>query len=227
MSMKIALVDDNNINRSNFLQKVSAFDDLDVCVVASDGNEFLEILKGLPLSKLPEVVFMDIQMPSLNGIDTIRIAKALHNNMHFIVLTVFEDEDTIFDAIAAGAAGYLLKHESYLTIREAIVEITEYGGAPMSPAIARKTLRLLGQRKQQEPAGQNHSIFETLLTDREREVLQHMINGYDAKRIAELTGISTLTVRKHIANVYTKLHVNSRAQVISMAHKYNWSNSPE
>ena len=114
-----------------------------------------------------------------------------------------------------------------LTIREAIVEITEYGGAPMSPAIARKTLRLLGQRKQQEPAGQNHTIFETLLTDREREVLQHMINGYDAKRIAELTGISTLTVRKHIANVYTKLHVNSRAQVISMAHKYNWTNSPE
>ena len=218
--MKIALVDDNNINRSNFLQKVSAFEDLDVCVVAADGNEFLDMIKGLPLSKLPEVVFMDIQMPALNGIDTIRIAKALHNNMHFIVLTVFEDEDTIFDAIAAGASGYLLKHESYLTIREAIVEITEYGGAPMSPAIARKTMELL--RNAAPPVVAEKTAAGSVLSDREMEILKEMVTGKNYKAIGEKLFISPLTVRKHTANIYEKLHVNSRAQVINLAHKNKW-----
>lgn len=219
--MKIALVDDNAVNRSNFLQKVAGFPDVEVNIIAADGHEFLEKIKGLPMQQLPLVVFMDIQMPGLNGIDTIKLAKAQHESIHFIVLTVFEDDDTIFEAIEAGASGYLLKHESHHSIREAIREVLEFGGAPMSPAVARKTLKLLGQRKNTESQPQN-SIIDTLLTDREHEILQHMVNGYDAKRIAEITGISTHTVRKHIANVYNKLHVNSKAQVISMAHKNNW-----
>lgn len=221
--MKIGLVDDNAVNRSNFMQKVAQFTDLDVTLIATNGHDFLEKLKGLPLVQQPVVVFMDIQMPQLNGIDTIKLAKALYSSIHFIVLTVFEDDDNIFEAIQAGAAGYLLKHESHHTIREAIDEILEYGGAPMSPAIARKTLKLLGQ-KNIAPIKEKASdtIFDTLLSEREREVLTHMVNGYDAKRIAEIISISTLTVRKHIANIYTKLHVNSKAQVISLAHKNNW-----
>lgn len=219
--MKIALVDDNPVNRNNFVQKASQFSDIELSLVATNGHEFLEMLKGLPLQQLPLIVFMDIQMPGLNGIDTIKMAKAIYDNIHFIVLTVFEDDDTIFEAIQAGASGYLLKHESHHTIREAIKEVLEFGGAPMSPAIARKTLRLLGQRKN-NLVQTNSSVIESLLTDREREVLQHMVNGYDAKRIAEITNISTLTVRKHIANIYTKLHVNSKAQIITMAHKNNW-----
>ncbi|HNR18988.1 MAG TPA: response regulator transcription factor [Bacteroidia bacterium] len=223
--MRIGLVDDNPVNRSNFMQKVAQFIDLDVSLTAINGHEFLEKLKGLPLIQQPVVVFMDIQMPQLNGIDTIKLAKALYPSIHFIVLTVFEDDDNIFEAIQAGASGYLLKHESHHTIREAIDEILEYGGAPMSPAIARKTLKLLGQKnlaEQKEKAKNNESVLENLLSEREREVLTHTVNGYDAKRIAEITGISTLTVRKHIANIYTKLHVNSKAQVISLAHKNNW-----
>ncbi len=218
--MKIALVDDNALNRSNFVQKVAQFSDLDLSIIATDGHDFLEQMKGLPLQQLPLVVFMDIQMPGLNGIDTIKLAKSLYSTVHFIVLTVFEDDDTIFEAIQAGASGYLLKHENYHSILQAIQEVTEYGGAPMSPAIARKTLKILGQKKNVEHS--NTSVLESLLTERELEVLQHLVNGYDAKRIAEITGISTLTVRKHIANVYNKLHVNSKAQVISMAHKNNW-----
>lgn len=223
--MRIGLVDDNPVNRSNFMQKVAQFIDLDVSLTAVNGHEFLEKLKGLPLIQQPVVVFMDIQMPQLNGIDTIKLAKPLYPSIHFIVLTVFEDDDNIFEAIQAGASGYLLKHESHHTIREAIDEILEYGGAPMSPAIARKTLKLLGQKnlaEQKEKAKNNESVLENLLSEREREVLTHTVNGYDAKRIAEITGISTLTVRKHIANIYTKLHVNSKAQVISLAHKNNW-----
>lgn len=219
--MKIGIVDDNAVNRNSFMQKVQPFAELEVALVAKSGDEFLEKIKGLPLSQLPAVVFMDIEMPGLNGIDTIKLAKSLHSSIHFIILTVFEDDDNIFEAIQAGASGYLLKHESHLTIREAIDEILEYGGAPMSPAIARKTLRLLGQKKNSQPADVS-IVIESLLSDRECEILLHMVNGYDAKRIGEITDISTLTVRKHIANIYTKLHVNSKAQVISLAHKNNW-----
>jgi DNA-binding NarL/FixJ family response regulator len=164
---------------------------------------------------------MDIEMPGLNGIETIKLAKPIHDSMHFIVLTVFEDEENIFEAIQAGASGYLLKHESHHTLHESIREVLEFGGAPMSPAIARKTLKLLGQQKNQE-ARSSTDLIDSLLSEREREVLMHMVNGYDAKRISELINISTLTVRKHISNIYHKLHVNSKAQVISLAHKNHW-----
>ena len=97
--MRIGLVDDNPVNRNNFMQKVAQFSDLDVSLIAVNGHEFLEKLKGLPLIQQPVVVFMDIQMPQLNGIDTIKLAKALYPSIHFIVLTVFEDDDNIFENI--------------------------------------------------------------------------------------------------------------------------------
>jgi DNA-binding NarL/FixJ family response regulator len=218
--IKIALVDDNQINRNSFVQKINQFSNIELCINASSGHEFLETIKGLPFHLLPSIVFMDIEMPDLNGIETIRLSKPIHDEMHFIVLTVFEDEENIFEAIQAGATGYLLKHESHQTIYNAIIEVMEFGGSPMSPAVARKTLRLLGQQTNYDKP-QNH-LMDVLLSEREQEVLKHMVNGYDAKRIGELTNISTLTVRKHIANIYTKLHVNSKAQIISMAHKNHW-----
>ncbi|MFZ4752985.1 MAG: response regulator [Chitinophagaceae bacterium] len=219
--IRIALVEDNTVNRNSFIQKIAHFNDLDLVINAKHGHEFLEAIKNLPAHLMPQVVFMDIEMPMLNGIDTIHLAKPLHEDIHFIILTVFEDDENIFAAVQAGASGYLLKHESHQTIYDAIIEVKEYGGAPMSPAIARKTLRLLGQPKSTDTQNRP-DIVDTLLSEREREILMHMVNGYDAKRIAEITQISTLTVRKHIANIYNKLHVNSKAQVISMAHKNHW-----
>ena len=219
-TIKIALVDDNQINRNSFVQKINSFHNIELIINASSGHEFLESIKGLPQHLLPSIVFMDIEMPELNGIETIQLSKPIHEEMHFIVLTVFEDEENIFEAIQAGATGYLLKHETDQSIYNAIIEVLEFGGSPMSPAIARKTLRLLGQQKSYDKP--QSELLDVLLSEREQEVLKHMVNGYDAKRIAELTNISTLTVRKHISNIYTKLHVNSKAQVISMAHKNHW-----
>lgn len=216
------MVDDNPVNRNSFVQKINHYPDIDLCILADSGHSFLEQIQHLPLKLLPQVVFMDIEMPELNGIDTIRMAKPLHDGIHFIVLTVFEDDDNIFAAIQAGASGYLLKHESDQTLHRSIHEVLEFGGAPMSPAIARKTLRLLEQQKTPLPSSTKSDFFDNLLSDREKEILHHMVNGYDAKRIAELTQISTLTVRKHISNIYSKLHVNSKAQAISMVHKNNW-----
>jgi len=217
--IRIALVEDNYVNQRNFVQNIRLFPDLKLTILAASGEEYLDKIKSMPPNLLPAVVFMDIQMPGMNGIDTIRLAKAHSNAINYIVLTVFEDEDYIFEAIKAGAIGYLLKHANYLSIYDAITEVLEYGGAPMSPAIARKALRMLNKPKLE---ASEHDKILSLLTDREREVLQNLVNGYDAKRMGEILDINTLTIRKHIANIYTKLHVNSKAQVISLAYQNKW-----
>jgi DNA-binding NarL/FixJ family response regulator len=217
--IRIGLVEDNCVNQRNFVQNIKLFPDLKLTILASSGEEYLDKIKSMPPNLLPVVVFMDIQMAGISGIETIKLAKAHSSAINYIVLTVFEDEDYIFEAIKAGAIGYLLKHANYLSIYDAITEVLEYGGAPMSPAIARKALKMLN--KPQPEADENDKIL-SLLTDREREVLQNLVNGYDAKRIAEILDVNTLTIRKHIANIYTKLHVNSKAQVISLAYQNKW-----
>ncbi len=188
---------------------------------AHNGNHCLEELAGLPHNNLPQVLFMDIEMPELDGIETIRMAKSLYPQIHYIVLTVFDDDEKIFEAIKAGASGYLLKHDPATVLEEAIINVLEYGGAPMSPAIARKALQLLSVSPQPAEKQQGTTLPSTL-TEREKEVLQHMVSGWDAKRISSELNISVLTIRKHIANVYDKLHVNSKAQAISLAHKQKW-----
>ncbi len=221
MKFRVALTEDNKINRNSFMQKMHAVDNLSLVFSAENGNQCLEELKGLPHQQLPQVVFMDIEMPELDGIDTIRMAKALYPQVHFIILTVFEDDDKIFEAIKAGASGYLLKHEPASVLVDAVQSVLEYGGAPMSPAIARKTLKLLSLTNAGTEVEQGR-IPDTI-TEREHEILQHMIKGWDAKRISSEVNISVLTVRKHIANIYDKLHVNSRAQIITLAHKNKWT----
>lgn len=220
MSFKIALTEDNPVNRNTFQLKARQLNDFDIVFVAENGHECLEALKGMPEAKLPQVIFMDIEMPEMNGIEAINIAKTLYPKIHFVVLTVFDDDDKIFEAIKAGASGYLMKHESAEVLRDSVVNVLENGGAPMSPAIARKALHLLSQTTRS--AEDAHGHLPTGITEREKEILQHTVNGWDAKRIAANLNISTLTVRKHIANIYEKLHVQSKAQVIQMAHKNKW-----
>ena len=218
-SLRIGITDDKAINRSNITDKLKQFDDLKVCFTAVNGNDCLEQLKGLPVEKMPHVIFMDIEMPEMDGIQTISIARSLYPNIFFIVLTIFDDDDKIFEAIKAGAHGYLLKDEDAKGLYNAVITVTQNGGAAINPAIARKTLQLLSQAtvplREQKPAG---SDISSLLSEREKEILQHTVRGYDAKRIAEITGISVLTVRKHVGNIYQKLHVNSKAQAMRIAY---------
>lgn len=219
--IRIALAEDTAVNRQSFLRKAAAMDRCELLFVAVNGHDCLEQLKGLPQSRKPDVVFMDIEMPGMDGIEAIAIAKRLYPGVHFLVLTVFDDDDKVFAAIQAGAEGYLLKHESAETLQEAALSVVEFGGVPMSPAIARKALGLLRRAQIGEapaPATERpHGISE-----REMDVLQHMVAGLDAKSIATEMGLSVFTVRKHIANVYEKLHVGSKAQVISLAHRERW-----
>ncbi|HTM65829.1 MAG TPA: response regulator transcription factor [Flavipsychrobacter sp.] len=219
--VKIALAEDNGVNRNTFLNKTREITNCELVFIANNGNECLEKLKAS--QHLPEVIFMDLEMPQMNGIQTISLAKAIYPQIHFIVLTVFDDDEKIFEAIKAGASGYLLKHEPAATLEEAIKNVIEFGGAPMSPAIARKALHLLSRTA--APDQSPTSSLPSDITEREKEILQYVVNGWDSKKIAATINLSVLTVRKHIANIYTKLHINSKAQAINMAHKEGWFNN--
>lgn len=221
MDFIVALVEDNSINRNTFLQKITMLGNMQIAFVAVNGNECLEQLKGVPNAKLPQVIFMDLEMPVMDGIESIRLAKSLHPEIHFIVLTVFDDDEKIFEAIKAGASGYLLKYEPAGVLQEAVMNVLEYGGVPMSPAIARKALHLLSKASMSSTIEAEKSLPE-MITTREEQILKHMVAGWDAKRIGSELGISVLTVRKHIANIYNKLHVQSRAEIINMAHHNKW-----
>jgi DNA-binding NarL/FixJ family response regulator len=225
MNFTVALAEDNNVNRNTFLQKINVLGNMQVLFVASNGHECLEQLKGVPQAKLPQVIFMDLEMPKMDGIETIRLAKSLYPEIHFVVLTIFDDEEKIFEAIKAGASGYLLKHEPAGVLQEAVMNVLEFGGAPMSPAIARKALHLMSKSSLTDTQVEVKQSLPSMITIREEEILKHLVKGWDAKRIAAALDISVLTVRKHIANVYDKLHVQSKAEVINMAHYNKWFNT--
>jgi len=220
MRTRIGLVDDNRLNRNTLSNKIKQFEDLDLILTAINGNDCLEQIKNQRLENLPEVIFMDLEMPGMDGIQTTRILRSFYPDIFILVLTIFDDSEKIFEAIQAGAHGYLLKDETSLGLHQAIKSVLEMGGAPMSPGIARKALQLLSQSPSRltEKTSNDHWM-ESLLTEREMEILSFTVKGYDAKRIAEMLNISFLTVRKHIANVYQKLHVRSRSQLIALGLK--------
>src|SRR5215471_20950478 len=143
MKTAVALVDDKSQNRLSLAEKMKWSDDVDILFTAENGADFLDRMKHLDLAHQPKIVLMDIEMPVMNGIEAVRTATQLYPDVKFLMLTVFDDDDKIFEAIKAGASGYLLKDEKITTIIECIQEVVEIGGAPMSPRIARKAFDLL------------------------------------------------------------------------------------
>jgi DNA-binding NarL/FixJ family response regulator len=215
MKIRLAIVDDKNQNRLPLAERLTIHEDIEVVFTASDGNDFLQ---KATLHQPLDIVLMDVEMPELNGIETVSIATDRYPGTRFIMLTVFDDEDKIFEAIKSGACGYLLKDDSVTDIYKSIKEAVELGGAPMSPGIARKALQMLA--KAQVPT-HTHSAPEEI-SARELEILKHLVEGLDYKAIANLLYLSPHTVRKHIGNIYQKLHVNSKAQAIRLALKKRW-----
>jgi DNA-binding NarL/FixJ family response regulator len=219
-TIRVALVDDNIISRKSFMQKAQMITEWELVFIAENSNDCMEKLASLRENLLPEIVFMDIEMPGANGSQTIAMAKTIYPQIFFIALTMFDDDDKIFEVIKAGAYGYLLKHESHIVLQEAVINVLQFGGSPMSPAIARKALQLLSKVPEINKEAPN--LIPDSLTAREKEILQYTINGWDAKRISAKLFISVFTARKHIANIYDKLHIRSKAEIINMAHKNNW-----
>lgn len=219
-SIRVAVTEDNIVSRKSFLQKAEMIPEWKIVFVAENSNVCMEKLGSLKENLLPQIIFMDIELPGVNGIQTIAMAKALYPQIYFIALTVFDDDDKIFEVVKVGACGYLLKHESHLALKDAVTNVLEFGGSPMSPAIARKALQLLSRSAGITTHPQNP--MPGFLTTREQEILQYTVNGWDAKRIAAKLSISVLTVRKHVSNIYDKLHIRSKAEAMNMAHKNHW-----
>lgn len=213
--MRIAIVDDKQPNRVSLQEKLSFLKDIEVVFLAANGEDFLNQIKAQ--KQLLDVVLMDIDMPVMNGIEAVNVATSLYPETKFLMLTVFDDDDKIFEAIKAGAIGYLLKDENVDKIVDALWQIVEYGGSPMSPRIARKALQLLMgasvEKKQKE---------ETVLSAREMDILKGLVEGLDYKSVAERLFISPHTVRTHITKIYQKLHVNSKIQAVNLAVKNKW-----
>jgi DNA-binding NarL/FixJ family response regulator len=218
MSIRIGIVDDNQVNRTTVKEKLERYPEVELVLEAKNGEDFLEQLKTF--TDKPQLILMDLEMPVMDGIRTIAICSPAHPDMKFIVLTVFEDSEKIFEAIKAGAHGYLLKDEKAVNIIEAINQVVEYDGMPMSPVVARKAMEMLKRSSHISPA--EEKSHESFLSERELDILKELATGKSYKSIGEKLFISPFTVRKHVSNIYNKLHVDSRVQAINVAQKNKW-----
>lgn len=206
--INIGIVEDN-IKIRNLIQRYLDMQKNMHCKVAVDSVE--EMLDHLKEHDPPDVLLMDIQLPGMSGIEGIGIIKKEYPEVEIMMLTVYHDSHKIFDSLVAGASGYLLKHTSLPEIKES-VEILAGGGAPMSPQIARKVIQHFNK-------AQPEKKLESNLTAREQDIVNGLVDGLSYKLIADRYDISIDTVRAHIRNIYKKLHVNSKAEVIAKSLK--------
>ncbi len=165
----------------------------------------------LPLLK-PDIVIMDINLPGMTGIECIRQVKKVAPSIQFMMFTVYENNDQVFEALKAGASGYLLKKTPPLQIIESVKELFE-GGSPMSAAIARKLVSVFVDQNKTTPAPE-----AAILSPREKEVLELVAKGLLYKEVAEQLSISFHTVRQHIGKIYEKLHVQNKTEAINKVY---------
>lgn len=223
--IKVAVVDDKAINRQSIKERIMLAQNMELYFMADNGSTFLARMKEVSLTNaFPDVVLMDIDMPVMDGIAAVAIAKELYPQVDFLMLTVFDDEDKIFEAIKSGASGYLLKEESMEKLSEAIQQVKEFGAVAMSPIVARKAMVMLAKDRsavgtdiQKSKAGEEYN-----LSDREMEILKSMVDGLDYRRIGDKLYLSPHTVRTHIGNIYKKLHVCSKVDAVKIAIKKQW-----
>ncbi|MDP3928800.1 MAG: response regulator transcription factor [Bacteroidota bacterium] len=218
----IAIVDDKKSLRTALMDKLNSYENYEVLFTAENGEDFLQKMMEARKSVEPDVILMDIDMPVMNGIEAVLKGKERYPNSRYLMLTIFDEDDKIFSAIKAGADGYLLKDEPIDKVKDAIINLLNNEGAPMSPSIARKALKLLMQASIDLP-NQKAPEYDYHLTPKEQEVLSFLIEGYEYKEIAQKMMTSPNTVRNHIANIYKKLHVTSKAQAIRLFTKNNVS----
>lgn len=214
MKIKLAIVDDNTFLTKAVRDKLNFFDDIDIKWTAMDGSQALTKLEE---NHNLDIILMDIEMPVLNGIETTQIVKQKYPHIKIVMLTVFDNDENIFQAIQAGADGYLLKEVNPEDLHNGILE-TLKGGAAMNPSIAMKTLKLLRNPTSIENLSDKEEIS---LSKREVEVLEQLSKGLSYTIIAEHLFLSPSTVRKHIENIYKKLQVHSKIEAVQKAKRHN------
>lgn len=205
MSIKVAIIEDNKELREGLSQLVQGTPGYKCVGAFANCDHLLDNIEKV----MPEVVLMDIGMPGISGIEGVKLVKSRFPEIEMLMLTVYEDEEKIFESICAGASGYLLKKTPPAKILEAIREI-HAGGAPMTAKIARKVLHMFLQNA---PL----TSTEYQLSQREQEVLAGLVKGLSYKMIADQCHISVDTVRSHIKSIYEKLHVHSKSEAVVKA----------
>ena len=213
MAIKISLYDDNDSLLESLMYLIKGTHDFELCHASTNASNVIADCEKI----CPDVILMDIDMPCMSGIEATMLVKNAFPDINVMMLTVFEDKNKIFDALCAGATGYMLKKSSAIELIEAIEELHK-GGSPMSSGIARKVLEYFSN-----PANgikkDNIDKDKYQLTTREREILQRLLAGDSYKMIADKCFVSIGTVYSHINNVYKKLQVNSKSEAVIKALK--------
>jgi DNA-binding NarL/FixJ family response regulator len=220
--IRIGVVDDKKNNRIILADKLRRNDLFQIVLEASNGEQFLEKIEAQKFDERPEIVLMDLEMPVMDGIVTIATGSSLYPAIKYVVLTIFDDDDRIFNAIKAGACGYVLKEESSEIITDMLINLWKNGAVPISPSIAYKILQIIQQQsvtKAATAAKADDNIFQ--LSEREKEILRSLCQGLEYKEIAEILSISPNTVKKHVIHIYEKLHVNNKAHALRIAYTRN------
>jgi DNA-binding NarL/FixJ family response regulator len=202
LQIKVAIVDDDEIIRSSLVSLIRRAPNLKF---VGDFPNAETALKEIP-GRSPDVVLMDINLPGLNGVECVRQLKTLLPDVQFLMLTVYEDSDSLFNSFKAGASGYLLKRTASARLIEAIRDVHQ-GGSPMTPQLARRVVQFLSQPRDEAQAMPK-------LTPGEKEFLDQLSKGYAYKEIADRMNISIDTVRSYVRTVYEKLHVHSRTEAV-------------
>ncbi|MBY0537096.1 MAG: response regulator transcription factor [Chitinophagaceae bacterium] len=213
--IRIGITDDKANNRAVIRNKLERNQAFELVLEAVNGEDFLQKMKSMEESKRPHIVLMDLEMPLVDGVTAIATASVLYPQTKYVVLTIFDDDERVFQAVKAGACGYILKEETAERLQEMITTLWETGAGPLSPSVAYKILQLLQKPDIPRPTTQADQFH---LSDREKEILKLQSEGFDYKEIAAKLFISPNTVKKHTISIYQKLHVNSKAQALKIAY---------
>ncbi len=208
---KIVIVEDNHTVREGLALMLNSQDGLE-CTASYESCE--DMLAGVE-AVLPDLVLMDIGLPGMSGIEGVRKLRGLLPDSLVLMLTVYEDNDKIFDALCAGASGYLVKNTKPARLVAAIGE-ARAGGSPMSANIARKVVGFFGS------SGKLEAVDDVHLTDREREILSELAGGGSYSQVGDALFISVDTVRYHIRNIYRKMQVHSQSEAVAKAVRRGW-----
>jgi DNA-binding NarL/FixJ family response regulator len=202
MQIKVAIVDDDEDIRASLAALIRRSSNFKL--IGDYANAEIA-LKEIP-RRPPDVVLMDINLPGMKGVECVRQLKAAKPEVQFLMLTVYEDSDSLFNSLKAGASGYLLKRTAAARLLEAIRDV-HAGGSPMTPQLARRVVQFFAKPAQGAPS-------LATLTPGERDFLDQLANGYAYKEIADRMNISIDTVRSYVRTVYEKLHVHSRTEAV-------------
>jgi len=214
MTIRISIADDDRSVADGIASEIAHLSDIEVVSISYNGIDVLSAAR----ESLPDQILMDVKMPGMTGIEATRILRKEAPNIRVVVLTNTDTEETLFDALSAGARGYLLKTETVTSIAQAIRDI-QNGGAALSPSVALKVMQFFHQHDIQPAAP---DIFSHL-SKRELEVLEYIAAGKTNEQIRHELGIEMVTVKKHVGNVLSKLHVNGRLEAAIIAQKNGFS----